>query len=194
MRRVVEVEPGNADQWNTLAYVQAYQGRTEEALKSVSEYERLAPASPNPLDSRGEILFMAGRFSEAESAFLACSRKDPDFNSGVALEKAALARMLGGDVSGAGAILERYLQQRREKKTSSLDSTAPVGTGCWATGRRAGAHAGDRVIAQCLARLAHNLVQFHPIERQVDLFGGHRGRRMRIDALQTQRQRVAGRP
>jgi tetratricopeptide (TPR) repeat protein len=114
--RVVRLEPGLAPQWNTLAYVQAYQGKTEAALQSAAEYEKLDPGSPNPLDSRGEILFMAGRFAEAESAFLACARKEPDFNSGVALEKAALARMLGGDVGGAGAIAGRYLQQRGEKQ------------------------------------------------------------------------------
>lgn len=134
LSRAVKLAPGQAEWWNTLAYAQASQGKAEAALKSVAEYERLAPGSPNPADSRGEILLMAGRFAEAEKSFLASAAKDADFNAGVALEKAALARLLSGDATGAGAVAGRYLEQRQGKS----DALTPFHQARWAwlLGRR----------------------------------------------------------
>lgn len=98
--------------WNLLAYAQAWQTHFDEARKSVTEYGRLAPASPNPPDSRGEIEWMAGNLAGAATWFLDSYRRDARFNGGVALEKAALSRYLAGDVRGAEDLVNKYLTDR----------------------------------------------------------------------------------
>lgn len=98
--------------WNLLAYAQAWQGHFDEARKSLAEYDRLAPSNPNPADSRGEIEWMAGNLSAAESWFVNSYRRDAKFNGGVALDKAALSRYLTGDQRGAETIVNQYLADR----------------------------------------------------------------------------------
>ncbi len=96
LQRALSIEPQTAVFWNSLAYAHAYAGRFDEALKAVARYSEL-DSSPNPADSRGEILMMAGRFTEAFQAFEESYRKDPSFNNGAAMEKAALCWLLYGD-------------------------------------------------------------------------------------------------
>jgi len=98
--------------WNLLAYAQAGQGHFDEARKSLAEYDRLAPAGPNPADSRGEIEWMAGNLAGAATQFLDSYRRDAGFNGGVALEKAALSRYLAGDTHGAEQLATKYLSDR----------------------------------------------------------------------------------
>ena len=98
--------------WNLLAYAQAGQGHFDEARKSLTEYDRLAPGGPNPPDSRGEIEWMAGNLSGAATSFLDSYRRDPGFNAGVALEKAAWSRYLAGDTHGAEELATRFLSDR----------------------------------------------------------------------------------
>ncbi len=98
--------------WNLLAYTQAWQGHFDEARKSLAEYDRLAPADPNPPDSRGEIEWMAGNLAGAETWFLNSYRRDATFNGGVALEKAALSRYLTGDEPAAEKLVNQYLADR----------------------------------------------------------------------------------
>lgn len=98
--------------WNLLAYAQAWQSHFDEARKSLAEYDRLAPADPNPPDSRGEIEWMAGNLAGAENWFLNSYRRDPKFNAGVALEKAALSRYLTGDEPAAEKLVNQYLADR----------------------------------------------------------------------------------
>jgi tetratricopeptide (TPR) repeat protein len=101
-----------AELWNLLAYAQAWQNRFEEARKSLVEYDRLAPAGPNPPDSRGEIEWMAGNLTDAATWFQDSYRRDSGFNGGVALEKAALSRYLSGDARGMEGLLNKYLSDR----------------------------------------------------------------------------------
>jgi Flp pilus assembly protein TadD len=106
---------GNGNQpevWNLLAYAQAGQGHFDEARKSLTEYDRLAPGGPNPADSRGEIEWMAGNLAGAATWFLDSYRRDAGFNGGVALEKAALSRYLAGDTHGAEELATKYLSDR----------------------------------------------------------------------------------
>ena len=98
--------------WNLLAYAQAGQDHFDEARKSLTEYDRLAPTGPNPPDSRGEIEWMAGNLAEASKWFLESYRRDAGFNNGVALEKAALSRYLAGDAHGAEELATKYLSDR----------------------------------------------------------------------------------
>lgn len=111
-RRALDADPSRTELLNMLGYAVAWSGKFDEALALLRKYAAAEPDSANPPDSIGEIQLMAGRFAEAEKAFLESNEKDPSFNGGVALEKAALARWLSGDRKGAGELLERYLRVR----------------------------------------------------------------------------------
>lgn len=109
LRQAVAAESGRAELWNSFGYALAYLRRYPEADLAIKEYERADPNSPNPLDSRGEILLMAGRFREAAKTFESAWEKSKEFNHGAALEKAALALWLNGEKKEAGQFLDRYL-------------------------------------------------------------------------------------
>ena len=111
-RNALQVNPRQPELWNLLAYAQAWQGHFDEARKSLAQYDRMAPSDPNPADSRGEIEWMAGNLSAAESWFVNSYRRDAKFNAGVALEKAALSRYLTGDQQGAETLVNQYLADR----------------------------------------------------------------------------------
>jgi tetratricopeptide (TPR) repeat protein len=111
----IELEPGQSEGLNQLAYLAAWRGDTQQALEWISAYEKAEPDSPNPPDSRGEILLAAGRFAEAAQSFEKSFEKNPIFQGGEALEKAALALWLSGDTRGAGRLVGRYLQDRSNR-------------------------------------------------------------------------------
>ena len=113
-RRALDANRRQSDVWNLLAYAQAWQGRFDDARKSVEEYDRLAPGDPNPADSRGEIEMLAGNLGAAQSWFLNSYHRDAKFNSGAALEKAALANYLSGNDRVAAQLLDTYLADREK--------------------------------------------------------------------------------
>ncbi|HEY3439876.1 MAG TPA: hypothetical protein VGK29_03960 [Paludibaculum sp.] len=114
LRLAVAAESGRADLWNSFGYALSYLRRYPEADLAMKEYERADPASPNPPDSRGEILMTSGRFRDAAKSFEASWQKDKQFNHGIALEKAALALWLNGEKKEAGQYLDRYLAARAQ--------------------------------------------------------------------------------
>lgn len=107
--KAIAVDPDNGPLHNEAAYVLFYAGQFDAALKSLDQYARLEPSSANPLDSRGEILLLAGRYAEAEEAFLQAYERDARFFSSAPLRKAAVARRAAGDQAGADALFQRYL-------------------------------------------------------------------------------------
>jgi Flp pilus assembly protein TadD len=113
-RRALDANRRQSDVWNLLAYAQAWQGRFDDARKSVEEYDRLAPGDPNPADSRGEIEMLAGNLGAAQLWFLNSYHRDAKFNSGAALEKAALASYLSGNEKVAAELVGAYLADREK--------------------------------------------------------------------------------
>lgn len=111
LEQSLALDPSRAERFNSLAYACAYQGKFPEALAALDRYAA-SDNSANPDDSRGEILMIAGRFSDAAKSFAASYDKDKSFNAGVALEKAALSWYLDGDRKRAAETIERYLQDR----------------------------------------------------------------------------------
>jgi tetratricopeptide (TPR) repeat protein len=111
----IELEPEQSEGLNQLAYLADWRGDTQQALEWISAYEKAEPDSPNPPDSRGEILLAAGRFAEAAQSFGKSFEKNPVFQGGEALEKAALALWLSGDARGAGRLVERFLEDRANR-------------------------------------------------------------------------------
>lgn len=121
-RRVLAAEPGNAGARNGLGYAEAEAGQLDAAVRDLELYGRLPDQATNALDSLGEVYFMNGRFAEAEKYFSQVTARDPGFQGGVALLKAAYARWLSspGNRAAADAILRRYLAARAQQGDANV--------------------------------------------------------------------------
>jgi Tfp pilus assembly protein PilF len=108
-RRALAIDPGNADALNSLGYAQGENGDLDAATKTFEAYGQVPSQANNSLDSLGEVYFMNGRFAEAEKYFAQVSARDPNFLKGAPLMKAAYAHWLGGDLTGADALMQKYL-------------------------------------------------------------------------------------
>jgi tetratricopeptide (TPR) repeat protein len=108
-RRVLAIDPENADALNSLGYTEGESGNVDAAKKTFEAYGRLPDQATNALDSMGEVFFMNGHFAEAETYFARVSARDPNFLEGAPLMKAAYAHWLGGDLAGADALMQKHL-------------------------------------------------------------------------------------
>lgn len=136
-QRALAVEPKDATSWNELGYTAAYAGNFDLARTAIGHYRELRPADPNPLDTLGDIEFLAGRFAEAERLYLEANQKSPQFLGGADVYKAAVAHLMTGDVTGADAIAKKsdalassadwlWLSGRREQAFAKLSADAPA--------------------------------------------------------------------
>jgi len=64
---------------NDLAYVYARNRQFVNALAAMDRYVALLPKEPNPQDSYGELLRMAGNFEDSLTHYRAALKIDPDF-------------------------------------------------------------------------------------------------------------------
>jgi tetratricopeptide (TPR) repeat protein len=119
-RKATALDPFNGPTWNQLAYAEAYRKNLQGARSALLEYARLAPGDTNPLDSLGEVHYYLGAFRDAEQYFLQAYDKDPSFLGGAELYKAARARLMTGDVSGADQIFRRYADARKAARDPLL--------------------------------------------------------------------------
>lgn len=81
LERAVTIYPDYAAALNDLAYAYAYSGNFEKAFAAMDRYVALEPDQPNPHDSYGEILRMAGKFDAALEQYRMSIRIDPNFGS-----------------------------------------------------------------------------------------------------------------
>lgn len=135
--RAAAVEPEDATTWNEMGYTAAYAGNFDAAIAAARRYQALRPADPNPLDTLGDIQVMAGRLQDAEQLYLAAYKKSPGFLGGADLFKAAMARLMTGDVAGADGIARQgkgelassaewmWLSGRRREAFARLSAEAP---------------------------------------------------------------------
>jgi len=64
---------------NDLAYVEARNRQFAKAFAAMDRYVALLPQEPNPQDSYGELLRMAGNFEGSLTHYRAALKTDPDF-------------------------------------------------------------------------------------------------------------------
>src|SRR6202165_2074038 len=64
---------------NDLAYVDAHNQQFAKAFAAIDRYVALRPKEPNPQDSYGELLRMAGNFEGSLTHYRAALKIDPDF-------------------------------------------------------------------------------------------------------------------
>jgi tetratricopeptide (TPR) repeat protein len=91
--------PEKAEIHNGLAYAYASDRRWDAAIAAARAQVELLPWQPNPQDTLAEILLMAGRFDEAESAFVRAVGINPEFT--IAWQGIGLARAYRGDYARA---------------------------------------------------------------------------------------------
>ncbi|HUE05077.1 MAG TPA: tetratricopeptide repeat protein, partial [Bryobacteraceae bacterium] len=133
-RKVVEIQPDDADSWNQLAYAAAYTGDAAAATSAAMSYQKLAPASANPLDSAGDVNLMAGHLSAAEGYYRQSTQKNPGFLAGLDFLKAAMAHLMTGDVTGADTLAQQYFDARVTAKDPLADYRKAQWA--WISGRR----------------------------------------------------------
>jgi len=133
-RKVLEVEPEDATALNQLGYAAAYAGSFDAALDALRRYQALRPAEANPLDSQGDVNLLAGRLRQAESFYIQAAKKDPNFENGGDLWKAAMARLMSGDVAGADKFAQQYMEAREAAKDPITEYRKAEWS--WISGRR----------------------------------------------------------
>jgi Flp pilus assembly protein TadD len=140
-RRALEQEPENANLLNELGYAATYAGDFDVGVTALRRYRQLRPNDANPLDSLGDLNFLSGHMREAEDLYLQANKRDPNFlPSGPDgdLFKAAMARLMTGDIAGADNLEKRFTDAR----AAAHDPGVPFRElqWLWLTGRRTEAY------------------------------------------------------
>ena len=78
-REGLALDSKNEDLLNALSYNLAEGGDFNGALETNDRYVAVRPGDPNPLDSRGDLLHLAGRDDEAVAAYRKVLELKPDF-------------------------------------------------------------------------------------------------------------------
>jgi Flp pilus assembly protein TadD len=166
LQRAAAVEPEEFATLNTLGYAQFFAGDLEGARKSFQAYGKHPGQEANAADSEGEILFMAGKFTESENLFRKAHNLKPEMLQGGDLQKAAYARWLGGDMAGADRIFEEFLKYRLDNKDKITDWRR--GVWYYATGRAPQAVTALEKIQGEIAPLAQQQIAFWANMTKID--------------------------
>jgi tetratricopeptide (TPR) repeat protein len=81
MEKALAIDKNYPAALNDLAYVDARNRRFDKAFAAMDRYVVLLPKEPNPQDSYGELLRMAGNFEGALTHYRSALAIDPDFVS-----------------------------------------------------------------------------------------------------------------
>lgn len=119
-KRLVANIPGDTNAWNQLGYTLGWSGDYPGALAALREYARLRPAEANPLDSQGDVHYWFGKFADAAASYSAAAAKVPGFLNGGEFYKAAWARFLAGDKTGAEALFGKFREAREKANDPSI--------------------------------------------------------------------------
>ena len=80
LKQGLALDPRNEDLLNFQSYGLAMTGDLNGALAANDSYMAVRPGDPNPLDTRGDIFFIAGRDDEAVASYRKVLALKPDFN------------------------------------------------------------------------------------------------------------------
>jgi tetratricopeptide (TPR) repeat protein len=133
-RKASDLEPEDIALLNAMGYAAGQAGDVDGAMSALRRYAALRPNDANPLDSMGDIHLIAGHLADAGNFYLQAAKKDPNFQNNGALIKAALARLLSGDPSGANHVADQYVAARVAAKDPIVDYRRAQWT--WISGRR----------------------------------------------------------
>jgi tetratricopeptide (TPR) repeat protein len=123
--KALAVKPDLAFAQDGLAYGHAGLRAWDAAIAASKKQVELLPKQPNPQDTLGEILLMAGKFDDAEKAFQAALGLEPRYN--IAWQGIALARAYRGDWKGAYEANEK----QNAGTVDTYDSVGVIIDGAW---------------------------------------------------------------
>jgi tetratricopeptide (TPR) repeat protein len=132
--KAVALAPQDADLLNSLGYAAAQSGELDAGVSALKRYRALRPKEANPLDSLGDIHLLSGKLDDAENDYLDAQKADRAFLADGDLIKAAMARLLTGDVAAADKIAEQYFDARAKAKDPLVDYRRSQWN--WVAGRR----------------------------------------------------------
>ncbi len=144
---------------NQLAYAAAYSGDLNAAVRALRRYQAVRPNDPNALDSLGDVHLITGRLREAEGFYRDAAAKSPEFLNNADYFKAAMARLMTGDVPGADAFAKQYADARAAAHDPLADLYRAEWS--WISGRRSTGY--DQLTA--FARAADASSQREPASR-----------------------------
>jgi Flp pilus assembly protein TadD len=132
--KAAALAPQDAELLNLLGYAAAQSGDLNAGVAALKRYRELRPKEANPLDSLADIYLMWGKLGEAESNYLEAQKVDRTFLNDGELIKAAMARLLTGDVIAADKLAGQYFDARRQAKDVLVDYRRTQWD--WIAGRR----------------------------------------------------------
>jgi tetratricopeptide (TPR) repeat protein len=138
-QKVLAIQPDDTNSLNQYAYSAAYNRDLAAATSELHRYQSLRPNDANALDSLGDVHLILGRLKEAEDFYLQVVKKDSNFLGGVDWWKAAMARLMTGDVPGADRLMERFVAARSAAHDPMAATINPSWQ--WLSGRRKSAAA-----------------------------------------------------
>jgi eukaryotic-like serine/threonine-protein kinase len=118
LEEAVRLDPKQATAHNLLAYSYAFQGDLPRALAAVEKYAALLPPNdPNPIDTRGDVYTLEGKFDSAIAEYKKNAESNPGFTFlGSSALKIALAYLEEGKYP-----LAETLARSDYEKTSGTD-------------------------------------------------------------------------
>jgi len=136
--KALAAEPADVTSLNQLGYAAAYAGDWTVATSALRRYAVLRPNDANALDSLGDINFITGHLKEAENYYVQAVKKVPAFYGGADWYKAAMARLMTGDISGADKLAGQFADAR----SAARDPSLPIFNAewQWISGRRKAAY------------------------------------------------------
>jgi len=133
-KKSLAVEPDDVGVLNSFAYASVYAGDFGAALAALRRYQALRPADANALDSLGDVNLIAGHLREAGEFYVQAETKNAALLADGDWLKAAMARLMSGDVSGADGFARQYLDARAAAKDPAVEFHRAEWQ--WVSGRR----------------------------------------------------------
>lgn len=115
LQKVLKNDPAYYPALNNLAYCYALSGRVNLAPALMERYVRLLPDQPNPEDSYGELLRMAGNFDGAIEHYRAALKIDSKFTTSQLGVASTLALM--GNEEAARPEYEKAIEMTGDRAT-----------------------------------------------------------------------------
>jgi Flp pilus assembly protein TadD len=133
-QKALSIEPDDIDALNRLGYAAAYSGQLDTAMSALRGYQARRPLDANPLDSMGDVNLILGRLRDAEGFYLQAAKRDPSFLAGGEFFKAAMARLMSGDLPGADGLFKQFADTRNAANDPLADFRQAQWA--WISGRR----------------------------------------------------------
>ena len=111
LQQGLALDPKNEDLLNFQCYTLALGGDFNGALAANDAYIAVRPGDPNPLDTRGDVLFIAGRDDEAVAAYRKVLELKPDFSGYGDYLKLAIVYTDQRKPDMANAAFQQYAQR-----------------------------------------------------------------------------------